>query len=157
MRGSSISHGQYAESMASGTTAVNPAASIGRSVGGTQPRERASSGKYSLGETSRQQAESREGKEKDNGKDRETIVNQKGAVVRRPEDLVKVVKDRMFSWSYMMTWYQGCVILFRAECQADRQATLTGSTRSRFPDQRPRPFLAQSSSSSEHGTTMYSA
>lgn len=28
-------------------------------------------------------------------------------VIRRPEDVFKVVKDRLFSWSYMMQWYQG--------------------------------------------------
>ncbi len=30
-----------------------------------------------------------------------------GQVMRRPEDVFKVVKDRLFSWSYMMQWYQG--------------------------------------------------
>jgi hypothetical protein len=30
-----------------------------------------------------------------------------GVIVRRPEDVFGVVKDRVFSWSYMMQWYQG--------------------------------------------------
>ena len=28
------------------------------------------------------------------------------AMVKRPEDVFKVVKDRMFCWSYMVQWYQ---------------------------------------------------
>ncbi|OXH30975.1 hypothetical protein J008_03829 [Cryptococcus neoformans] len=42
------------------------------------------------------------GKEK--GKDAE---GKNGVVLRRPEDVYKVVKDRILSWSYMMEWYQG--------------------------------------------------
>jgi hypothetical protein len=108
MRGFGAGHGQYAESLASGTTAVHTAGSIGRSASGHQPRERAPSGKYQLADANRLPGEYKEGKDKDS-KDKDSAVNQKGAVVRRPEDLVKVVKDRMFSWSYMMIWYQGCV------------------------------------------------
>lgn len=67
------------------------AESIGRSGASSAPRERAPSGKYTLSESRREETKDKE----------------KGAVVKRPEDLVKVVKDRMFSWSYMMTWYQG--------------------------------------------------
>ncbi|ORY29163.1 hypothetical protein BCR39DRAFT_533034 [Naematelia encephala] len=32
--------------------------------------------------------------------------------IRRPEDVFRVVKDRLFSWSYMMQWYQGEVHWF---------------------------------------------
>lgn len=60
-------------------------------------RDRSSSAKYSDTST-----KSREKDEKERDKERE-----KGVLVRRPDDLVKVVRDRMFSWSYMMTWYQG--------------------------------------------------
>lgn len=42
------------------------------------------------------------GKEK--GKEAE---GKNGVVLRRPEDVYKVVKDRILSWSYMMEWYQG--------------------------------------------------
>lgn len=28
-------------------------------------------------------------------------------VIRRPDDVFRVVKERLFSWSYMMQWYQG--------------------------------------------------
>lgn len=52
---------------------------------------RSSSQTYSIG-----------GKEK--GKDAE---GKNGVVLRRPEDVYKVVKDRILSWSYMMEWYQG--------------------------------------------------
>ena len=111
-----MGHGQYAESLASSSTAVFPSASIGRSgstmgygtatssVTGERPRERAPSGKYSLTDANRREfADVKETKDRD----KDSGGTHKGAVVRRPEDLVKVVKDRMFSWSYMMTWYQG--------------------------------------------------
>lgn len=42
------------------------------------------------------------GKEK--GRDTE---GKNGMVFRRPEDVYKVVRDRILSWSYMMEWYQG--------------------------------------------------
>lgn len=35
--------------------------------------------------------------------------SKKGTVIRRSDDVFKVVKDRVFSWSYMMQWYQGWV------------------------------------------------
>lgn len=44
------------------------------------------------------------GKEK--GRDTE---GKNGMVFRRPEDVYKVVRDRILSWSYMMEWYQGLV------------------------------------------------
>jgi len=27
--------------------------------------------------------------------------------MKKPEDVLKLVKERMFSWSYMMQWYEG--------------------------------------------------
>ncbi|KIR28351.1 hypothetical protein I307_03812 [Cryptococcus deuterogattii 99/473] len=53
---------------------------------------RASSQTYSIGG----------GKEK--GRDAE---GKNGMAFRRPEDVYKVVRDRILSWSYMMEWYQG--------------------------------------------------
>ncbi|ODN91418.1 hypothetical protein L198_05932 [Cryptococcus wingfieldii CBS 7118] len=41
---------------------------------------------------------------KDKGKDPE---GKSGAVLRRPEDVYRVVKERILSWSYMMEWYTG--------------------------------------------------
>ncbi|WVQ75371.1 hypothetical protein IAR50_004991 [Cryptococcus sp. DSM 104548] len=41
---------------------------------------------------------------KDKGKDPE---GKPGAVLRRPEDLYRVVRERILSWSYMMEWYTG--------------------------------------------------
>ena len=32
---------------------------------------------------------------------------EKKVVIRRPEDVFRVTRDRLFSWSYMMQWYQG--------------------------------------------------
>ncbi|WVN91116.1 uncharacterized protein L203_106366 [Cryptococcus depauperatus CBS 7841] len=41
---------------------------------------------------------------KDKGKDTEGKSN---VLVKRPEDVYRVVKERVLSWSYMMEWYQG--------------------------------------------------
>ncbi|EIW66934.1 hypothetical protein TREMEDRAFT_64789 [Tremella mesenterica DSM 1558] len=34
--------------------------------------------------------------------------------IRRPEDMFRVVKERMFGWSYLMEWYQGDIHWFNA-------------------------------------------
>ena len=36
-----------------------------------------------------------------------TSIGEKKVVIRRPEDVFRVTRDRLFSWSYMMQWYQG--------------------------------------------------
>ena len=41
--------------------------------------------------------------------DRDKRVQAQAQLIKRPEDVFKIVKDRLFSWSYMMQWYQGCV------------------------------------------------
>lgn len=46
-----------------------------------------------------------QGEKREKDKDRDKTGG--GAIVRRPEDLVKVTRDRLVSWSYMMLWYQG--------------------------------------------------
>lgn len=45
-------------------------------------------------------------------------------VIRKPEDIFKVVKERLFSWSYMMQWYQGDVHWFNT-VKIPRQALET--------------------------------
>jgi hypothetical protein len=44
------------------------------------------------------------GEKREKDRDRE---KSGGATARRPEDMIRVVKDRLFSWSYMMQWYSG--------------------------------------------------
>ncbi|WVR09209.1 hypothetical protein IAU60_006271 [Kwoniella sp. DSM 27419] len=41
---------------------------------------------------------------KEKGRDKE---NSGTMALRRPEDVLRLVKERMLSWSYMMEWYQG--------------------------------------------------
>jgi hypothetical protein len=28
-------------------------------------------------------------------------------VIKRPEDVFRLVRDRLFGWSYLMQWYEG--------------------------------------------------
>ena len=43
-------------------------------------------------------------------REREKSGGKAGVVgIRRPEDVFRIVKERVFGWSYMMQWYQGLV------------------------------------------------
>lgn len=40
---------------------------------------------------------------------KEKIGTSSSQMIKRPEDVFRIVKERLFSWSYMMQWYQGYV------------------------------------------------
>ena len=77
--------------------------SITMNDSGPSSRATSSSFHLSLG-SARRQSDAAESLGKNSSKDTGRKVE---ATIRRPEDVFKVVKDRLFCWSYMVQWYQG--------------------------------------------------
>lgn len=118
---SSAGSSKYAESQISRSTTVKPGQSlsgIGGGGGGGEGesrkglgRNRQSSAAMSLSSEGNYVSSSGGGASQ-GGKGKE-----KDVFVRRPEEMLSVVKDRLFSWAYMEKWYEGSVCLLPHSCQ----------------------------------------
>lgn len=87
-----------------GTFPVFGRGGAGRAVSGSSMRV---GGGYA-GSIAGSSAQGGSGEKREKDRDREKSSG--GATARRPEDMIRVVKDRLFSWSYMMQWYAGYVL-----------------------------------------------